>query len=437
MAKYTVPGYTTPSGINSREQVMAMQRKLGVTADGIWGPNTQAAYEKSLIKTPMPSPSVKPSQMSSFGYADGGNFAPAVPKLTPDVTIPAIKPVMTPPIVKPSQARGFGVADGGGIPNPFGDDLNAIKLAQKLTGQLQTGQWDANTQRAMVEQGFIDPPAWPGIVKPGQGSAHGTYTLGYMPTLAAGLLSYKMFGGLKPSKAAAEIPNHYTDGYGGQESDAKPKQSVGDQKLEAFIKKHRETIALQEPPSDKLDEKKYWTLSKNNDIPGMWSDIINVLSAAGLNKAQIQQRLQVINAAAACLGNGYTGCECNVLVQKAFAGVFELSGKLSYQIYDYFADSTNPGQCVGVADGWEKKKPKTLPAGLLPGDIIYWKDTDCGSKSCKHTDEIHHLGILLYSNGTTIWVIDSMASKDPNKDGVRVREFWGNSDYYPIGYVTY
>ena len=48
MANYVVKGYTTPSGVNSREQVMAMQRKLGVAADGVWGPQTQAAYEKSL-----------------------------------------------------------------------------------------------------------------------------------------------------------------------------------------------------------------------------------------------------------------------------------------------------------------------------------------------------------------------------------------------------
>lgn len=46
MASYYVKGYTTPDGVNSRADVREWQSKLGVKADGIWGPNTQAAYEK-------------------------------------------------------------------------------------------------------------------------------------------------------------------------------------------------------------------------------------------------------------------------------------------------------------------------------------------------------------------------------------------------------
>lgn len=46
MASYYVTGYSTPSGVESREEVKQYQRMLGVTADGIWGPVTQAAYEK-------------------------------------------------------------------------------------------------------------------------------------------------------------------------------------------------------------------------------------------------------------------------------------------------------------------------------------------------------------------------------------------------------
>lgn len=46
MASYYLSGYTTPDGVNSRSDVRQWQEKLGVTADGIWGPNTQAAYEK-------------------------------------------------------------------------------------------------------------------------------------------------------------------------------------------------------------------------------------------------------------------------------------------------------------------------------------------------------------------------------------------------------
>lgn len=47
MASYFVSGYTPPSGVTNNEQVKALQKQLGVAADGVWGPKTQAAYEKS------------------------------------------------------------------------------------------------------------------------------------------------------------------------------------------------------------------------------------------------------------------------------------------------------------------------------------------------------------------------------------------------------
>ena len=46
MASYSLTGYTTPDGVDSREKVKDYQRLLGVRADGIWGPVTQAAYDK-------------------------------------------------------------------------------------------------------------------------------------------------------------------------------------------------------------------------------------------------------------------------------------------------------------------------------------------------------------------------------------------------------
>ena len=44
MANYYLSGYTPPSSVTSKDQVAALQRQLGVTADGVWGPKTQAAY---------------------------------------------------------------------------------------------------------------------------------------------------------------------------------------------------------------------------------------------------------------------------------------------------------------------------------------------------------------------------------------------------------
>ena len=47
MANYYVSGYTPPSGITNSDQVKALQQQLGIKADGIWGAQTQAAYDKS------------------------------------------------------------------------------------------------------------------------------------------------------------------------------------------------------------------------------------------------------------------------------------------------------------------------------------------------------------------------------------------------------
>lgn len=47
MANWNYGGYTAPSSVTSKDDVRNLQRQLGVTADGLWGPKTQAAYEAS------------------------------------------------------------------------------------------------------------------------------------------------------------------------------------------------------------------------------------------------------------------------------------------------------------------------------------------------------------------------------------------------------
>lgn len=46
------------AGVSNRNQVAALQRKLGLTDDGIWGANTQAAWEKANGLTFTPSENV-------------------------------------------------------------------------------------------------------------------------------------------------------------------------------------------------------------------------------------------------------------------------------------------------------------------------------------------------------------------------------------------
>lgn len=50
MASYSLAGYTPPAGVDSRQKVKEYQTRLGVTADGIWGPKTQAAYEATTVR---------------------------------------------------------------------------------------------------------------------------------------------------------------------------------------------------------------------------------------------------------------------------------------------------------------------------------------------------------------------------------------------------
>ena len=46
MARYYLTGYAPPSGITGTEAVRRLQRELGVNADGVWGPKSQAAYDR-------------------------------------------------------------------------------------------------------------------------------------------------------------------------------------------------------------------------------------------------------------------------------------------------------------------------------------------------------------------------------------------------------
>ena len=47
MPSYYVTNYPPPAGITNRDQVIAMQKQLGVKADGMWGPQTDAAYKSA------------------------------------------------------------------------------------------------------------------------------------------------------------------------------------------------------------------------------------------------------------------------------------------------------------------------------------------------------------------------------------------------------
>jgi len=67
MANWNYGGYTAPSSVTSKDDVRALQKQLGVTADGLWGPKTQAAYEASgMANQSSGSSSSVPSGYSTY-----------------------------------------------------------------------------------------------------------------------------------------------------------------------------------------------------------------------------------------------------------------------------------------------------------------------------------------------------------------------------------
>lgn len=49
MPNYTLKGFSAPPGIDSKEKVKALQLRLNVKADGIWGPKTEAAWQTQAM----------------------------------------------------------------------------------------------------------------------------------------------------------------------------------------------------------------------------------------------------------------------------------------------------------------------------------------------------------------------------------------------------
>ena len=90
MAKYYTSGYMPPAGVTDAEQVKQIQQQLtqagyniGSTgADGIWGKNTQAAYESYLansgkVQRPNTTPDWSSPVVGSWG--GGGSFGMSLP----------------------------------------------------------------------------------------------------------------------------------------------------------------------------------------------------------------------------------------------------------------------------------------------------------------------------------------------------------------------
>lgn len=68
MASYYMDGYAPPQGVNSASKVKEYQRQLGVKVDGIWGPDTDAAYRASIAQ----QQSAASNNTGGFTWGDSG-----------------------------------------------------------------------------------------------------------------------------------------------------------------------------------------------------------------------------------------------------------------------------------------------------------------------------------------------------------------------------
>lgn len=91
MAKYYLNGYTPPQDVTSPEKVKEYQKQLGVTVDGIWGPKTQAAYDKvygnsnSNSNSSSSAPTVDNHQKTFWNYYNSILSGMSVPTINADI----------------------------------------------------------------------------------------------------------------------------------------------------------------------------------------------------------------------------------------------------------------------------------------------------------------------------------------------------------------
>lgn len=133
MADFYVTGYVPPKGVNSREEVKKIQAVLKIKQDGIWGPQTQAAWEKqygNLWQRPAAARRDASGQYNldgelSIGSQDRLKFPEAIGSER------ARRSVDSAPTAKPTipQERGPRAVQPPGIPN-----REALAEANRLAG---------------------------------------------------------------------------------------------------------------------------------------------------------------------------------------------------------------------------------------------------------------------------------------------------------------
>jgi len=484
MANYVVAGYKTPSGVNSREQVKEMQRKLGVTADGVWGAQTQAAYEKSLIKAARPSPIVKPSQKATTGYFDGYDYVVDIPSKPNPVVLPAAKPKVE--TAKPIAAKSTQVPDLDKVrdllPDIIGCGSKTVKKTQWMLGVPQTGAWNIETAKAMVDHGYLDNVPMKSV-----------YTVQAAPRMAQNNDNALLPPFVKPGEArrlaelvAQQLANFgYADGGDGFKMvrtepgrpqppfmpfsvsdpidpsglskaqrismEVERRQYEGDRVryAEEFAKYMTQLVPSHDYLHTYTDKNGKKEAIWGNNTAAIWRNVATTLRNEGLSETEIQQRLQLFNFGASYIGTEYgSGKDANGKQQmrcNQFVGaVLKDLGS------DYFIRNAKSGSAYSCVQMWENAdrddilKTYTKDTVLQSGDILLFTQYEspgsskCGNKDCGGgpctRNHIHHVAIYIDGN----WIIDSLPGNPDRSghNGVWVRDHWwlSSRNNYDLAY---
>ena len=477
---YVLPGCKTPSGIDSADKGMNVQRKLGVKDDGMWGPKTQAAYD-SALKT-----GSDPQIRSLFVPPDatwGGLSRIALEKMIE--TIPGTT-VSKLPFDASSQDKLYNIIDASRL-------SDALKnRAKYVVGALDQGRQDALLLDVMLDgvgayfsREALDQGAYSlatgdakrlyeNAVLPGEGAARRVLTSrlpsghsgGNAANMAANTVAYTgtlnfLNAAVQPTKDVAMKPgvkgvSVNMDGV--EEKEDKYNNLVWElQALENRISQ----ISIWEKIPFFYSERYQDALARKEELQNSiirleteldklypeWGKALEISPAQATATLQPTPMptpkptpsptpaLSIRPTASADSTLSYPEQQSKEKVDAIIQAAKDRLGmkyndmkcnELAYNAYaaagiDIKGTAARQAELC-TKNGWFISKEN-----LQPGDLIFWQRTNCSEPNCHRWNEIHHVGIYI-GDGK---IIDSSTSKD----AVVERNIWEGAGYVIYGYA--
>ena len=132
--RHYLDGFTPPTGVQNAEQVATIQRRLGVTDDGVWGPKTDSAYRSymsAMSRSPKPAttdPLKAAAALNNAAHTNGRTFGGT--GYTADTFLKPKAPEAYAAITNASIAHGRTFGNPGFIPSIKIDTPDVLKDPQ-------------------------------------------------------------------------------------------------------------------------------------------------------------------------------------------------------------------------------------------------------------------------------------------------------------------